>query len=148
MRKLAIGLLVSLMIISLVGCKKTVTENSEKIEDATVIVADSGENAESPEDLLKELNGLADSSRITLDELSKKGYEFSIYDDHTESGVALAYKLYKLDTADIYAVVYSYMPEDQSDNKDNKVLLFVDDPESEEIYNKFSELFEASHPAE
>ena len=49
---------------------------------------------------------------------------------------------------DIYAVVYSYMPEDQSDNNDNKILLFVDDPESEEIYNKFSELFDASHPVE
>ena len=35
-----------------------------------------------------------------------------------------------------------------ADNKDNKVLLFVADPESEEIYNKFSELFEASHPIE
>ena len=51
-------------------------------------------------------------------------------------------------TADIYAVVYSYMPEDQTDNTDDKVLLFVDNPESEEIYNKFSELFEASHPVE
>ena len=148
MRKLAIGLLVSIMIIGLVGCKNVVTENSEKIGDATVSVKDSQENAESPGDLLKELNGLADSSRITLDELSKKGYDFSIYDDHTESGVALAYKLYKLDTADIYAVVYSYMPEDQTDNTDDKVLLFVDNPESEEIYNKFSELFEASHPVE
>ncbi len=148
MRKLAIGLLVSLMIIGLVGCKNVVTDNSEKIEDSTVSVKDSQENSESTGDLLKELNGLADSSRITLDELSKKGYNFSIYDDHTESGVALAYKLYKLDTADIYAVVYSYMPEDQTDNTDDKVLLFVDNPESEEIYNKFSELFEASHPVE
>ena len=152
MKKIAVGLAVSLMIISLAGCNNSVPENSEKFEDITVSVQDSQKSAEadneSPEELLKELNGLADSSRITLDELSKKGYDFSLFNDHTESGVALAYKLYKLDTANIYAVVYSYMPEDQADNKDNKVLLFVADPESEEIYNKFSELFEASHPIE
>ena len=152
MKKIAVGLAVSLMIIGLAGCNNSVPENSEKFEDNTVSVQDSQGNAQgdnvSQEDLLTELNGLADSSRITLDELSKKGYDFTLFNDHTESGVALAYKLYKLDTADIYAVVYSYMPEDQADNNDNKVLLFVADPESEEIYNKFTELFEASHPIE
>lgn len=152
MKKIAVGLAVSLMIIGLAGCNNSVPENSEKFEDITVSVQDSQGNAQgdnvSQEDLLTELNGLADSSRITLDELSKKGYDFTLFNDHTESGVALAYKLYKLDTADIYAVVYSYMPEDQADNNDNKVLLFVANPESDEIYNKFSELFEASHPIE
>ena len=119
MKKIAAGLLVSLMIISLAGCNNSVPENSEKFEDITVSVQDSQKSAEAdneaPEELLKELNGRADSSRITLDELSKKGYDFTLFNDHTESGVALAYKLYKLDTADIYAVVYSYMPEDQAD---------------------------------
>ena len=140
MKKLVIGVLISLMILSFAGCTSTVAENTEKSENVSVSV-------EEPQDLLTELNNLADSSRITLAELADKGYNFTIFDDHTGTGVALAYKLYKLDTDDIYAVVYSYMPEDQSDNTDDKVLLFVNDPESQEIYDKFSELFEASHPA-
>ena len=140
MKKIVIALLVSLMILSLAGCKSAAPVTSETTGNVT-------ETASEPQDLLKELNGLA-ASGITLDELANKGYNFAMSVDHTESGVALAYKLYKLDTADIYAVVYSYLPEDQSDNNDNKVLLLVDDPESEEIYNKFSEVFDASHPVE
>ena len=100
--------------------------------------------SEQTNELLNSLNGLTEYQHITLDDLSQMGYNFSLYYDHTNPGVALPYELYKLDNEDIYAVVYTFDFTDYSDNKEKRVEMFIDNidnPEDQRIYDRAEYLF-------